>query len=117
MSGFGPFSLCEAIVLWFPSLLQRMWSCRSSVVFIWSWRLRGRDLCGIVWLFCGMSFVCPYSHSPIRQFVLWVGVFALRPCHVVLGKVFPWRVGFWRDPLIIKSIFMFNNNGGKGCCG
>jgi hypothetical protein len=30
-----------------------------------------------------------------------------------LGKVFPWKMGLWRDPLIIKSIFIFNNNWGK----
>ena len=78
-------------------------------VFIWPWRLGGRYMDDNVQLFCSeicswsLSFVClifsvayflfvlpPYSS--IRQFVLWMGVSALRSWHG-LGESFSWENG------------------------
>ena len=90
-------------------LLQQMWFCRSSVVFIWSWRLRGGDLYDIVQLFCGLFSVCLYSHSSIQQLVFWTKVSAL--ClHLVMKTErlrYVWYCLTFLQPVLCLSLLSF----------
>jgi hypothetical protein len=94
------------VEIWIMSNFSCLWGKSLLLVFIWSWRLRSRDLFVIIWLFSSLFPFCPSLSFLHRQFFLGVGVSALRPWHGVVGKVFPWKMGLWGDLLIIKSILV-----------